>query len=539
LGNPFFDFLYETIVEFEYQSENNFYTRRLLKMKPKTGLIFNSIMILSFFSIFICMSYAMGGNCGGGMGGGGGCCGGGVIDPPPGAAFKDLVEISNLSTQPGVVNVNLEVKKATVNINGTNANLMTYNGIFPGPVIRVKKGDILNINFKNSLPHTTDKNFLNYEKNHTNLHTHGWHVSPEEPSDAAHLDIPAGGTYQYQYDLSKLEPGALSFYHGHFHGLSAEQYWAGMIGVLEAEDETNLLTSYETHIMILKDISLSGSDPVPHSMMMDYMQGKEGNIIMVNGQVNPVLSTKPGQVLRLRILNGSNARFYKLSLAGHTLQLIGTDGGLLDKPYPVTELLLAPGERADVLVKTSQTTGNYKLLSLPYSKHGNMQSAQITLLTLVSGGTTVNQTIPSTINPKARRLNMNTGSLPQRTFTLSMGQGDAYINGQDYDVNPYMTMSQLGTYEVWEIINNSGMDHPFHQHINPAQILSINGGDSGYASLYTQIPAWKDTVLVPKGGSVTMLVPIMDYPGMAMFHCHIMEHEDIGMMGMWHIMPMM
>jgi len=116
-----------------------------------------------------------------------------------------------------------------------------------------------------------------------------------------------------------------------------------------------------------------------------------------------------------------------------------------------------------------------------------------------------------------------------------MGHGRGYINGQDFDVRPYTITSKLGTYEVWTISNPSGMDHPFHQHVNEAQVLSVSGGDPSYASLYSRIPAWKDTVLVPQGGSVTMLVPVRDFDGMAMFHCHILEHEDIGMMGVWNI----
>jgi FtsP/CotA-like multicopper oxidase with cupredoxin domain len=87
----------------------------------------------------------------------------------------------------------------------------------------------------------------------------------------------------------------------------------------------------------------------------------------------------------------------------------------------------------------------------------------------------------------------------------------------------------------------SNMDHPWHQHVNPAQVLSISGGDAAYTALYTKTPAWKDVVIVPKMGSVTQLVRISDYMGMAMFHCHILEHEDIGMMGIWNIgmdMPM-
>jgi FtsP/CotA-like multicopper oxidase with cupredoxin domain len=269
---------------------------------------------------------------------------------------------------------------------------------------------------------------------------------------------------------------------------------------------------------------------------MDYMHGLEGTTIMVNGQVNPVLSIRPGQVQRWRVLNASNARFYKLSLEGHSLYVVGTDGGLLDKPYQQSYVLLAPGERVDLLVKASTTTRNYRLLSLPYAHHGNMTSAQITLLTMADKGARLTQGLPTTVDPEAARLDMNTSLLTQRTFALSMGQGRAYINGHDFDVDPLMIMSELGTYEVWEIVNQSGMDHPWHQHVNAAQVLSIAGGDSAYRTLYTTTPAWKDTVLVPKWGSVKLLVPVMDWPGMTMYHCHILEHEDIGMMGMWHIM---
>ena len=150
------------------------------------------------------------------------------------------------------------------------------------------------------------------------------------------------------------------------------------------------------------------------------------------------------------------------------------------------------------------------------------------------------QSIPSSINPDAERLDPATLDITaEKALTLSLGQGNGYINGQDFDVNPYTIMSDVDTYEIWTIVNQSGMDHPFHQHVNSAQIISINGGDAGYASLHTSIPAWKDVVLVLKWGSVTMLVPVMDYEGMTMFHCHILEHKDIGMMGMWHIMGMM
>ncbi len=320
----------------------------------------------------------------------------------------------------------------------------------------------------------------------TNLHTHGLHVSPAGNSDNGMLSFMSGATFDYEYDLSLHPGGNLNFYHPHRHGNTAEQLWGGMAGVLEVADESTALAGYETHTMVLKDISLDGSAPAAHTMD-DFMNGKEGDVMMVNGKVNPVLNMKPGQVQRWKIVNASNARFYKLSLASHSIQIIGTDGGLLDKPYPQSSIVLSPGERIDVMVKASITNGYYKLLSNPYNRGMGM-----------------------------------------------MGGMEAYINGIAFSAtHAYTAHSSLNTYEIWEVFNNSMMDHPFHQHVNPVQVISISGGDTAYKNFYTTSPAWKDTVIVPKGGSVKLLVPIKVFIGTTMFHCHILEHEDIGMMGLW------
>jgi FtsP/CotA-like multicopper oxidase with cupredoxin domain len=466
--------------------------------------------------------------------------GNGVINPPPGDLLADPVEIISSS---GLVDAELGVQVASININGATANLLTYNGFFPAPTIRVKKGDQVKLRFINSLPFTTSKNVLGYTKNITNLHTHGWHVSPLDNSDNVFNHFMPGEDFPLVFDTARQEAGTLSFYHPHVHGLVAEQIWGGLVGALVVEDETNVLAEYETHILILKDLRLTGREPEPYTSLMDYKIGKEGNIVMVNGQVNPVLPIRPGEVQRWRILNASTSRFYKLSLENHTLYLAGTDGGLLDKPYPLSSLLLSPGERIDILVKADQTPGTYRLLSLPYNRGGMMMGMggntrqTVTLMTVSYDGTSANDGIPVAINPNAKRLNVNTNSLPRRRLVLSMRMGRGLINGQDFAVRPYTITSKVGTQEVWEIINQSSMDHPFHQHVNPSQILSITGGDRGYASFYTTVPAWKDTIIVPKmGGRVTMLVPVNDFPGKTVFHCHIVEHEDIGMMGIWDIL---
>ena len=480
------------------------------------------------------------GGGGGGAMGGGGMGGGGsstVIDPPPGAPFADP-PLANPNSAPGVVDVSLDCRVAPVNLDGTIANLWTYNGSYPAPTIRVHSGDLLRVHFTNSLP-DVGLNILGHERDLTNLHTHGLHVSPSGNADNMMVMTMSGDSFEYEYDLSKQEPGTINFYHPHIHGNVAEQYWNGMAGVLEVVDEISALADYETHVMFLKDITLSGNAPEPYTSRMDYMHGKEGNLIMVNGQLNPVLNIRPGQVQRWKIVNGSNARFYKLSLEGHTLQVIGTEGGLLDKPYALSSIVFSPGERLDVLIKANQSAKAYRFLSLPYSRGGGSSATQITLLTMAYKGSPANQALPSVVNPAAMRISPMIAKTEQ--MALSMGQGKGYINGISFQmVGDQMIAheihSTLGTYEVWEISNASGMDHPFHQHVNACQVLSVTGGDAGYASFYTSAPAWKDVVIVPKFGSVRILMPVMDYPGMTMFHCHIVEHEDIGMMGIWHIM---
>ncbi len=190
------------------------------------------------------------------------------------------------------------------------------------------------------------------------------------------------------------------------------------------------------------------------------------------------------------------------------------------------------------MCKASATAGSYKFLSLPYSRMGMMTSAQITLLTVSVSGQKTSDALPSVIDPMAMRA-MPMGTPVPRSFALSMSMGRGYINGQDFDVDPLTVTSEvmedMPMYELWTISNSSNMDHPWHQHVNPGQVQSISGGDAAYAALYTKSPAWKDVVIVPKGGTVKLLVRVADYTGMCMFHCHILEHEDIGMMGIWNL----
>jgi FtsP/CotA-like multicopper oxidase with cupredoxin domain len=459
-----------------------------------------------------------------------------VVDPPAGQPFQDPVLMQDTNPDPNIFECNLEAKMADININGVTANLHTYNGYYPAPTIQIKQGDILKIHFKNSLPTTGVSNLLGFSEDITNIHTHGLHVSPIAPSDNAALTFEPGQTFDYEYNTSLVPSGGFSWYHSHVHGRTAEEL--DMAGSLMVADGNNLLSNIETHILFIKDISIVNGERAPYLNVMEYVIGKEGNLVMVNGQINPVLNIHPGQVQRWKIVNACNARFIRLSLDQHMLDLIGTDaGGLLDKPYALPEILLSPGERTDVLVKANQTSGSYRLLSLPYNNGCGNPAELVTLMTLNYNGAAVNDAVPSVINPNAIRANVDLSTLPVKRFVLSMVMGRGYINGQDFDVNPLTVTSTVNTYEIWEISSQCMMDHCFHIHVNNFQVLSVWGGNPAYSALYTQIPAWKDTVYIPGGGTVRILVKVADFAGMTMFHCHIVDHEDIGMMGIWNILP--
>ncbi len=446
-------------------------------------------------------------------------------------------KVANLNRNGNVVELDLTVKTKVVNIDGNNIEMITYNGYYPAPTIKVKSGDILKLNFKNQIPSNIGSNGIGYNMSVTNIHTHGLHVSSTGNSDNVMLEINSGETFNYEYDLSKQWEGFMGFYHPHKHGTVAEQMWRGLSGGALIVEDNTVLNDFEEKIMVLSDISIFNGEPTSWSRM-DYMR-KLGDLVLVNGMVNPVLEVRPGQIQRWRIVNASVYRIYRLSLENHKIYLVGTDSNLLDKPIEIDEIILSPGERVDLLIKADQPAGSYKF----YSKSIN-NASETTLLTVDYAGSYTNDNIPDTINTsipnevKSLR-QMDISSLRHVDMSLSfvgggMGSGmKGAINGKVFGEDTYVLESNVGTYEVWTIYNQTGMPHPFHQHVDSSVILDISGGYSDYSYLYSSVNAYKDTILVPPHGYVKMLVPVKDFYGDTMFHCHMLGHEDIGMMGIW------
>lgn len=274
------------------------------------------------------------------------------------------------------------------------------------------------------------------------------------------------------------------------------------------------------------------------------MQGREGNFVTVSGEVNPTIPIPAGGWVRLRVLNASASRYYRLSVEQHTMYRIATDGGVVPAPEPLSELLLTPGERVELAVQGQRGSGAYRLLSLPYDRHsgemmgggmmgggmmgggrmggmmgGSTPSSQLTLATLRYQDSAVPYGLPAQLGLVDA---LPAPALPLRRITLGHGMRMSFIiNGRTFDHSRIDVRAKLGTVEDWEFVNATGMDHPMHIHTNAFQVLDASG---------TPIAAWKDVVNVRANSRVRVRSRFADHAGLSVSHCHILDHEDLGMM---------
>ena len=421
------------------------------------------------------------------------------------------------------------------------ANLLTYNGQIPGPQLEAKPGDTVQIRFTNRLNQPT------------NLHYHGLHIPPTGTGDNVFLEIPPGESYDYEFQIPQNHPAGTFWYHPHHHGLVAEQLFGGLAGLFIVRgdlDEIPEIQAAQEAFLVLKDFAINRSGNIPNPGHMAQMTGRIGNLLTTNGQFNPALRIAQGGLLRLRLLNASSSRFFWLSLEEHPFYLIATDGGAIAAPVEVNDLVLAPGERVEVLVRGDQEPGQYRLLNQPFNPAQGMMGGGMMggsgrmggrgmmrgsanrgslerVATLTYEGATAELPLPTQLIPVQ--------SLPEpqtvRQFTLNHGMGMVFlINGQAFDHNRVDTEVTLNTVEDWDILNTGTMAHPFHVHVNKFQIVSRNGQPLPYS-------AWKDVVSVSPGESVRIRMPFRDYPGKTVYHCHVLDHEDRGMMGILDIQP--
>lgn len=437
-----------------------------------------------------------------------------------------LIEPTELRSTNGALAVDLTSSPKRVTLAGREVNALSYNGGVPGPTLRVHAGDTLSVALHNDLTEPS------------NLHVHGLHVSPEDNSDNMFVTVAAGESFDYRYEIPANHPPGVYWYHPHLHGFVADQVFGGLYGAIIVED-TNPIPAATERVLVISDISVTAAGNVPTANPLETMSGREGDLVLVNGQLKPHLTARPGERERWRIVNACVSRYVRLSIDGQNLTLLGIDSGRFESAKQVDEVVLAPGNRADLLVTT--TAGAAELRALPYDRgtssgmmmggRGTQTNDEIVLATLTVTGDVVETTPSLPLQPPERDLRTATvAARRELVFAMEMGGGlgrgmmSPTINGRAFDSSRVDTTTQFGTVEEWLLTNTSTQDHPLHLHVWPMQIVEQDG--RAVESLL-----WQDVVNIPARSSTRVRIAFDDFSGRTVYHCHILDHEDDGMMG--------
>ena len=311
-----------------------------------------------------------------------------VLNVAPYQGTWELTKFTDKNADPNIVEVDLEAKIGEAEfLPGKTTAVWTYNGGTPGPTLEAKVGDKVIVHFKNSLPEPTT------------IHWHGVRV-PNDMDGATlmKLPIPAGGSFDYSFTM---QDAGTFWYHPHHR--SDVQVEKGLYGAIVVRGPMEPTLSAE-RVAILDDVYLdSDGIPMPQGSADELMIGRQGNLLLVNGKPRPIATLRAGERHRFRFINAANARYYRLALPGHKLTLLGVDGGLLDAPRELDELMLVPGERADVVITATSNPGTeLDILTLPYERghgSGTLPSANVLQIRYSSEAATTTPSLPMSFRP--------------------------------------------------------------------------------------------------------------------------------------------
>lgn len=441
-----------------------------------------------------------------------------------GAALSDLVKLANTSSQPGLFRATLTAAPVNVPLlAGAPTQFWAYNGSLPGPLIDVMEGDTVEILFENRLPQATT------------VHWHGLPVPPDQDGNP-HDAVAPGGKRLYRFSLPPGSAGTY-WYHPHPHLTTPEQVYRGLAGAFVVRAKADPLQDIPERLLVISDLKLGQDGRIAPNDANDEMNGREGQFALVNAQRQPLLQFDRGGRERWRIWNASSARYLRLTLPGAALTLVGTDGGLLERPVAgLTEVLLAPAERAEVIVDASGDKGRGELVAAPYNrgKMGMVPAEQALSLLSVDFGKVAGASLkplPAMLRgiddlgrPMSKKRVVFSENMSMTGGKHSM---QFLVNGQSFDMKRIDLMSKINQVELWEIVNESDMDHPFHIHGTQFQVIEREVDGKVAPASYR---AWHDTVNL-KSGETVRLKMVQHFKGIRMFHCHILEHEGAGMMG--------
>jgi FtsP/CotA-like multicopper oxidase with cupredoxin domain len=440
--------------------------------------------------------------------------------------------------------ITLDAAGTRFNVSGRQVWGQSYNGGFIAPTIHAKPGSRIYIRLVNHLSVAT------------NLHFHGLHVSPTGDADDPFLCVAPGSTFTYALDIPANHSLGTYWYHSHAMGTTCapamapmnaqmfmpgdveNQIFAGLSGALIIGDDRALLPTemrdITTHTLVFKDVQIDATGHIVQNTATTSINSNNPTVRLINGQLRPVLTMRPGETQLWRLANVGADIFYQLQLDGYQFRVIGQDGVPVPQVTSESSLLLPPGKRYDVLV-TAGRSGRVALRTLVYSNGPQGDGYPDTVLAHVRITGEPTEPLPPLTGaiPTAPADLANAPIAVHRTVELSEDSAGTsfYINGKQFmmgDGSVFATPAHVNTIEEWTITNLAGEDHPFHLHTNHFQVMSINGVPQPYTHVQDLVPVPHATNGVP--GQVVIRVAFTDFPGKWMFHCHIAAHEDNGMM---------
>jgi len=436
------------------------------------------------------------------------------VSQPAGWADELAMPIPrDLNPDPNVLEIDLEARIEEIEIlPGTKTPAWTYNGTVPGPMIRAKVGDRVIVHFKNSLPEATT------------IHWHGLRV-PNDMDGAPGVTQPPiepGGEFRYELELRDA-----GTYWYHPHQDSSAQVGRGLYGAFVVEDPADPAVFGDELVLLLSDIGLrENGDLLDADTGGNFgdLFGREGSVLLVNGKILPTLKVRNGKQQRWRIINAARARYYNLRLRGHRFIRLGGDNGLAARSEDIYNIVLTPGERADAVFTPADPPGSSNVLRWVPTERGygstfNRSSEPMLAIETVPDPPVTPEPIPTelrTIEP------IDITNATRRTLDLTIDIASTVemgINGVPYWQAKPLEI-ELGDTEVWRIVNNTPFSHPFHLHGFFFQVLDDR-----------RVREWKDTVDVPHESELTVAVRFDERPGAWMYHCHILDHAEAGMMG--------
>ncbi len=440
-------------------------------------------------------------------------------------------------------NINLNIADSSHQFfPGINTTTIGYNGSYLGPTIILSKGQSLTMNVHNELADTTT------------THWHGLHVAPMNDG-GPHTMIMPSDTWSPSFTV--MDNAATYWYHPHMHGKTMDQVMMGAAGLIIVRD------SLEASLSLPRKYGVDDFPLVFQWQHLDsttkqiILDDEADNITMVNGQITAPFVNVPAQIVRLRILNASSHRFFEFGFDDNrTFNQITSDAGLLNAPVPLTRLMLGSGERAEILVDFSGQQGNTFFIKqygsqLPAGYPGGPPDAMGMMVLGPLDNTDFNllqlnviapTSDPVTTIPATLSLNVPYSVVGADNFTVAftgvpmMSMTNFAMNGVQFDENVINMTTTQNTIMKWTLSNQSMMPHPFHIHGNHFFVLAVNG-----ATPPLNMQGRKDVAVVsPMGGSLVLITQYNDFndPMMPyMFHCHILSHEDNGMMGQFIVNP--